>query len=49
MRRAIIEREASLEEHENLWIILTFDLIKALSARLDQDLSTPAFNDVIAR
>ncbi len=49
MRRKIIDREASLEEHENLWTILTFDLIKALSNRLDQDLSAPAFNDVIER
>ena len=49
MRRRIIDREASLEDHENLWIILTFDLIKALSSRLDQDLSAPSFNDVIER
>lgn len=49
MRREIIAKEASLEDHEKVWINLTFDLIKALSARLDQDLSSPAFNEFIER
>lgn len=49
MRREVIGKEASLEAREKLWVSLTFDLIKQLSARLDHDLSSPSFNEFIER
>lgn len=49
MRNVVLPRNATKEEHENAWTILTFDMIKALSKRLDQDLASPAYDDFIAR
>lgn len=49
MRSVVLPRDASKEEHENAWTILTFDMIKALSKRLDQYLASPAYDDFIVR
>ncbi len=45
----VIEQEASLEARERLWIGLTYDLLKQLSIQLEQELSTPAFNEFVVR
>lgn len=49
MKKEVVDSEATFEEREKLWTNEMFDVVKILSARLDSELSSPAFNDYIKR
>ncbi len=48
-KKEIVDSEATYQERERVWTNLMFDVVKILSARLDNELSSPAFNDYIKR
>ncbi len=48
-KKEIVDSEATYQERERVWTNLMFDVVKILSARLDSELSSPAFNDYIKR
>lgn len=48
-KKEVVDSETSYEDREKTWTHLMFDVVKILSARLDGELSSPAFNDYIKR
>ena len=49
VKRELMEGSSSIEERQKVWVNLMFDLVRLLSARLDADVSSPAFNDFVDR